>query len=661
MSHYLNKTAVYLLFGFTVFIGATVLTVLIDKPTAYGQGCGPPDCIPPQPYQVYNVPYPDTVCRTDMVPITHYYNTTRPVKQYYSYQVPGPCRTETGWTCGKRNRWGACTKKDYYRRTVCEPARTVSGWRWVDEPITASYITLEPKQVCETKTLYRTETYWRPKVCTPKVCPPPSPPAPTCQNDLGCTPTTKGSWQCIAGTDNQYKVCQQVGECYKWTERTFTCGGNTTCFSPVGSVVPGQCKTRPGSGIPGVLVSDKCFTLQVGNGPAPIARTGNFNLTVGERAEFSLRWDLNDYPGCSMISNPLVNCEKWGTQLSGPGGNWQGSANKVAGNIGPFSFSGQSNQKPHNFQIACNGAPASNLVVVTYERGNTPLPPPPSCIPCSNPGAASKSCINGSQWQECVTQNGKNCLATFSCSQFAGTTCSNPGGYCVGKPVGPNPEGGCTSNANCPSGTTCDIPSGRCVVAETHAVCQNGSCVSASGPGANQCQGNLDCSSGPPPQQPPPCVGAICDQTPPDQNPLPLPICRPGIDSQCTPPGGVDPGTPPTCTIGVDCPSGCTVGVNCPGGVLPPGGGGAGGPVPGKTQCSDGDDNDNDGKIDNGVKKEGKYYPPDSGCADSNNKYDWTRNSEFNFRIKEIIPDFFNLNWFKINVANFFKAEALAK
>ena len=32
-----------------------------------------------------------------------------------------------------------------------------------------------------------------------------------------------------------------------------------------------------------------------------------------------------------------------------------------------------------------------------------------------------------------------------------------------------------------------------------------------------------------------------------------------------------------------------------------------------------------------------------------------------NYKLKEIIPDFFNLNWFKVNVANFLKAKALGK
>lgn len=59
------------------------------------------------------------------------------------------------------------------------------------------------------------------------------------------------------------------------------------------------------------------------------------------------------------------------------------------------------------------------------------------------------------------------------------------------------------------------------------------------------------------------------------------------------------------------------------------GGGGAGpGSGGGKAQCSDGKDNDNDGKIDR----------VDPGC--NNPLYDPNDNSEINFRIREVIPDF---------------------
>jgi len=86
-----------------------------------------------------------------------------------------------------------------------------------------------------------------------------------------------------------------------------------------------------------------------------------------------------------------------------------------------------------------------------------------------------------------------------------------------------------------------------------------------------------------------------------------------------------------------------------PGGLFGPGGG-AGGPGGDWrfSQCSDRIDNDGDGKIDRA----------DSGCL--NPLYDPADDSEFNLKIKEVIPDFFNLNWFKFNFVNFFGARPLA-
>ncbi len=81
------------------------------------------------------------------------------------------------------------------------------------------------------------------------------------------------------------------------------------------------------------------------------------------------------------------------------------------------------------------------------------------------------------------------------------------------------------------------------------------------------------------------------------------------------------------------------------------GDGGAGFPAFGSTQCYDGKDNDNDKKIDSA----------DPGCLDSSGKYNPNDNSEFNYKLREIIPDFFNLNWFKVNVADLFKVEAFGK
>ena len=83
-----------------------------------------------------------------------------------------------------------------------------------------------------------------------------------------------------------------------------------------------------------------------------------------------------------------------------------------------------------------------------------------------------------------------------------------------------------------------------------------------------------------------------------------------------------------------------------PGGLFGPGGG-AGSGGAGSTQCSDKKDNDNDGKID----------AADSGCL--NPFYDPDDDSELRYRVREVIPDFFNLNWFKFNFVNFFKAEVL--
>lgn len=87
-----------------------------------------------------------------------------------------------------------------------------------------------------------------------------------------------------------------------------------------------------------------------------------------------------------------------------------------------------------------------------------------------------------------------------------------------------------------------------------------------------------------------------------------------------------------------------------PGGPGEPGGG-AGGPAFGSTQCFDGKDNDLDRKTDG----------DDLGCLDSSGAWNKNDNNEFNFRIREVIPDFFNLNWFKVNVASFLNVEALAK
>ncbi len=79
--------------------------------------------------------------------------------------------------------------------------------------------------------------------------------------------------------------------------------------------------------------------------------------------------------------------------------------------------------------------------------------------------------------------------------------------------------------------------------------------------------------------------------------------------------------------------------------------------VPGKPgggfyQCSDGKDNDGDKKADDGVTINGVYYPPDSGCQDLSGKYKWDDDNESSFNIKEIIPDFFNLKLFQINLSN---------
>lgn len=88
----------------------------------------------------------------------------------------------------------------------------------------------------------------------------------------------------------------------------------------------------------------------------------------------------------------------------------------------------------------------------------------------------------------------------------------------------------------------------------------------------------------------------------------------------------------------------------------------AGLPGGGTPQCADGKDNDGDGKIDGGLDTNGDKVidiPADPGCLDSSGKYNPGDNGESTFNIKEIIPDFFNLNWFKLNFANFFTSRAL--
>ncbi|MBI2595085.1 MAG: hypothetical protein HYW38_02415 [Candidatus Colwellbacteria bacterium] len=126
---------------------------------------------------------------------------------------------------------------------------------------------------------------------------------------------------------------------------------------------------------------------------------------------------------------------------------------------------------------------------------------------------------------------------------------------------------------------------------------------------------------------------------PPDQNwnfgifgsaplppPSPLPPPPPPLGDENSGTGGT--GLPPSIPFLQQAPAG-------------PGGAGA----PQLPQCSDGIDNDNDGLID----------LSDPGCSSPSD------NNEYNFRIREIIPDFFNLNWFKLNISNLLETRALGK
>lgn len=438
------------------------------------------------------------------------------------------CRTHD--VCDARNKKGKCIRSHTVRK--CD------------------------SQTYQCGTQIKTETWYASPVCR-EVANPPCASAPTCQDEC----TTNNQWQCI-GTANQYRVCNRVNNCYKWTQ-AFTCGANTQCVAGT----PGSCPTKPGKEIPGVLVSNRWFTLTAGYGSPPVGTSGNTYLPVGENTNFSLRWDAN-WPGATSFYKP-TGCVKWGTQLNG---GWQGSANVDGGQLGPFSFSGRSNIGPHTFQIACSGLPASNIVTVVYERASTQ----PTAT-CASNECSPNQCWNNGQTRSCV----KDPVS---------------GNYCWKDPI-----------LSCVPGSHCD--GGQCVNDKTGQ-----------------------------PQPPPETT------TPPPGTPLPGTECRPGIDAACTPPGGCTSGTP-------GCPTTCTIGVDCPSGVVPPGAGDGGGPAFGSTQCYDGKDNDLDGKID----------AADSGCLDPNGIWNKSGNSEFNFKIKEIIPDFFNLNWFKLNVANFFRAEALAK
>ena len=133
----------------------------------------------------------------------------------------------------------------------------------------------------------------------------------------------------------------------------------------------------------------------------------------------------------------------------------------------------------------------------------------------------------------------------------------------------------------------------------SHLECINNSCANVAGPGVNQCAGNADCVN------PPPITHAEC------QSGSCVSVPGPGVNQ-------------------------CASSLECSGPPPPP---------PPPPQCSDGIDNDGDGLID----------LSDPGCSGPSD------NNEYNFRIREVIPDFFNLNWFKVNVASFLRVEALAK
>ena len=133
----------------------------------------------------------------------------------------------------------------------------------------------------------------------------------------------------------------------------------------------------------------------------------------------------------------------------------------------------------------------------------------------------------------------------------------------------------------------------------SHLECINNSCANVAGPGVNQCASNADCIN------PPPITHAEC------QSGSCVSVPGPGVNQ-------------------------CASSLECSGPPPPP---------PPPPQCSDGIDNDGDGLID----------LSDPGCSGPSD------NNEYNFRIREVIPDFFNLNWFKVNVASFLRVEALAK